>query len=75
MIIILASMKDTLDSLMHWHEKPQACVWLNKGDESDLEKARNYAKDKQITVYTYDDNERDPLGRAKRELVASRPPK
>jgi len=46
---------------------PKACVWLNKGTEKDLEKARVFAKTEGYEVFTYE-KERDPLGRARRDI-------
>jgi hypothetical protein len=49
----------------------KAVMWLNRGTEKDLEKAKVYArsqKDQRIAVFTYPTTERDPLGRAKKEI-------
>lgn len=48
--------------------KPMACVWVNKGNESDLIKARAYAQSEGRKVLTYE-NERNPLEAAKRDIL------
>lgn len=51
---------------------PKAAVWLKRGSAADVLRAQTYA-DKEtgykIRVFTYPTNERDPLGRAKREVL------
>lgn len=52
----------------------RACMWLNKGAESDIERAQAHADSERedkpdITVKVYPLNEEDPLGRAKREML------
>lgn len=46
-----------------------ACIWLNAGSPSDVEKAMKYAAQEDKTVLTYPTTERDPLKRAKREIL------
>jgi hypothetical protein len=46
----------------------KACVWLNKAKQSDIAKAETFAKTEGYTVFTYS-NERDPLGRAKKDVM------
>jgi hypothetical protein len=51
---------------------PHAAVWLNKGTLLDVAKAQAYAAretDKAIRVLTYPTTERDPLGRAKADVL------
>lgn len=53
--------------------KPHACVWLNKGSDADIEKAQAFiASDAPDTgrVFVYPTNEKDPLGRARREILS-----
>jgi len=49
-------------------------MWKNRGDAKDLAKARAYAaeqsSDRPHRVFTYPTSERDPLGRAKRDVVS-----
>jgi hypothetical protein len=47
--------------------KPMACMWLNKGSHSDLEKAQNFAAKEGHTVFSYN-GEKNPLERAKKEI-------
>lgn len=51
--------------------KPLAAMWLNKGTDADLAKAKKYAETDARTVFCYD-GERDPLGRARRDILAGR---
>jgi len=48
---------------------PKACMWLNKGNESDLAKARAYALTEGRIVLCYQ-HERDPLSTAKRQIIS-----
>lgn len=49
--------------------RPVACVWLRSGTAADVEKASTFAATEGYIVYTYPTTERDPLGRAKAEVV------
>lgn len=49
-------------------DKPVAMMWKNDGDAADVEKAKAYAATEGYTVFTYK-GERDPLGRAKRDVL------
>ncbi len=51
--------------------RPAAAVWLLRGTQEDLEKAQKYTTslDPVATVYQYPTTERDPLGRAKRDVL------
>ena len=51
---------------------PKACIWLNKGTDSDAAKAREYAAKEGRTVFCYD-GERDPLMRAKQDVLRAVP--
>lgn len=47
-------------------------MWLNSGTEADVKKATDYAtkeKDHKVLVFTYPKSERDPLGRAKKDVM------
>jgi hypothetical protein len=51
---------------------PKAVVWLKSGDDADIEKAKAYASKEteyEIAVFTYPTSEKDPLGKAKREVL------
>lgn len=52
--------------------KPMACIWMNKGKDSDLAKARAYAQAEGHTVLTYE-KERNPLEAAKRDILKGVP--
>lgn len=49
----------------------QALVWVNAGDAEDEKKARAYAKKEGYEVFIFPTSEADPLGKAKRELLAT----
>jgi hypothetical protein len=47
-------------------------MWLRDGDDIDVRKASAHAAkqtDYSVAVFTYPKGERDPLGKAKRDLV------
>jgi hypothetical protein len=49
---------------------PRAAMWLKRGTDEDLEKAKAYAKAQKgeyVFVFTYLASEKDPIGRAKKE--------
>lgn len=46
-----------------WEGK--AAMWLNRGTDSDVAKAKRYAASEGRTVYTFPTDERDPLGKAR----------
>ncbi len=48
--------------------KPRACMWLNKGTDADLAKAKTYAARDGRTVFCYK-NEKEPLQRARTEIL------
>lgn len=51
---------------------PRTVMWLNSGTEADVKKATDYAtkeKDHKVLVFTYPKSERDPLGRAKKDVM------
>lgn len=50
---------------------PVACMWLSHGTESDATKAAAFARTEGYTVFCYND-EKDPLGRARREIKAGK---
>ena len=52
-----------------WEGK--ACMWLNKGTESDLAKAKAWAETEGKSVYTFPCNERKPLDRARQLAVTN----
>lgn len=50
----------------------KACVWLADGDDTDVEKARDFVTGEygsRGAVFTYPKSENDPLGRAKQEVL------
>ena len=49
--------------------KPLAAMWLNNGTPADIVKAQKYAETDGRTVFVYE-GEKDPLGRARREILA-----
>lgn len=53
---------------------PHACMWLNRGGEDDVLKATAYAlaQDPVARVYVYPTSERDPLGKAKADVLAGK---
>lgn len=48
--------------------KPMACMWLNNGNERDVEKARAYAAQNGHVVLCYT-AERDPLATARADIL------
>jgi len=46
----------------------KAAMWRNKGDDADLKKAHEYAAGEGYRVFVYPTTERDPLGRARRDI-------
>lgn len=48
---------------------PHAVMWLRRGGPTDIEKAETYARQEGYRVFTYPTSERDPLGRAKRDVL------
>jgi|HubBroStandDraft_2_1064218.scaffolds.fasta_scaffold244596_2 hypothetical protein len=53
-------------------KKPRAVVWLNDGSDADAVKAREYVKKEHPVVgrvFLYPTTERDPLGKARREIM------
>lgn len=51
----------------------KALMWRNKGTEEDIETAHRFADAEGYTVFVYPTTERDPLGRAKKEILTGRP--
>lgn len=60
---------------VNWREdykltpEPKALIWLNEGNESDLEKAKKFAKEENYSVFTFPTTEKDPLGLAKKQIM------
>lgn len=52
-----------------WEGK--ACMWIRKGDETSLAKAKAYAENENKLVFTFDDAEPDPLAKARDMAVKS----
>jgi hypothetical protein len=59
-----------------WEGK--ACMWKNRGTMADMQKAIEHChrknkmnSDYQMTVYTFETKERDPLGKARTAVVAA----
>lgn len=48
---------------------PRAMVWLNVGDAEDIVNAKLWAAREGYVVFCYDVSERDPLGRAKLDIL------
>lgn len=48
---------------------PRAVMWKSGGSEKDIEKAQIYAAKEGYQVFVYPTSERDPLGRARREIA------
>jgi len=48
---------------------PRSLMWLNNGKAEDIAKAARYAESEGYSVLLYT-NESDPLGRARREVMA-----
>lgn len=46
-----------------------ALMWKMRGSEDDIVRARAWAPTEDYTVFVYPTAERDPLGRAKREVA------
>ncbi len=51
-------------------EEAHAVIWLNAGTASDIASAEKYAATDGKTVRVYPMTERDPLGRARMEIMA-----
>ena len=53
-------------------DRPVAAMWLNSGTDADVEKARAHARtiDETARVFTFAADESDPIGAAKRAIVA-----
>lgn len=49
--------------------KPNALVWINKGTAEHLASAQKYAAVEGYQVITYDSTEKDPLNRARRDIL------
>ncbi len=52
---------------VEWEGK--AAMWLRKGTDADLEKARKYAETDSRLVFTFPKTEKDPLGSARNLAV------
>lgn len=48
---------------------PHAAMWLRRGTSADVKKAEAHAATTGATVFTYPTSERDPLGRAKSDIL------
>jgi hypothetical protein len=80
MQIVLARLDDTAEIAKHgrvdvgqphiWRtvKVPAAVMWVNNGDDVDLEKAKKFAASEGYTVFCYH-GEKDPLRRAKSEII------
>lgn len=51
-------------------DRPVALVWLQSGDDTDVEKARAFAHTQGYTVFLYGTDETDPLNRARKQIQA-----
>lgn len=55
-------------------KKPRAVVWVNDGSDADAAKAREYVKKAHPgtgQVFLYPTTEKDPLGKARRDVVTT----
>ena len=50
-------------------DRPVAMVWLNAGDQMDVERAQAYASQNGYTVFTYPTTEPEPLQRARLDVM------
>ena len=48
---------------------PKALMWLRKGTSADVAKAEAHARSEGWKVFVYPTSERDPLGRAKKDVL------
>lgn len=56
-------------------KEPRAAMWMNKGTRSDVEKAKAWVMKEHPTsgnAFAYPTSEKDPLGRARRDILSSR---
>ena len=53
--------------------RPKACMWLNEGTQADIQKAKDYLRSEQRDgrVFVYS-NERDPLAKAKEQILCTK---
>lgn len=57
--------------VLRWEPEPRALVWLVNGREADVADAEAFAAREGWRVFTYPLAEGDPLGRAKRDVLAA----
>ena len=50
---------------------PHAAMWMNRGGPSDVEKAKKYAEKEGHRVFLYPTSEKDPLGRARKDVLVT----
>jgi hypothetical protein len=48
----------------------RAGMWANSGTEADLQKANRFAETEGYKIFTFPNGERDPLGKARKAVVA-----
>jgi hypothetical protein len=53
-------------------QRPLACVWLNKGTEADMAKAKAHAAQEGAQVLTFPEGTEDPLGLAREVIFLTR---
>jgi len=56
-----------------WEGK--AAIWVRRGTKADLEKATRYANANGCRVFVFPIEERDPLGKARKAVMAAVQPK
>jgi len=60
---------------VNWREElevipePKALVWLNQGNEMDLNRARDHANHEGYSVFTFPMTEKDPIGMGKKKIM------
>jgi len=60
-----------LTSILRALPNPRACVWITGGSDEDLAKAQAHARLYGYAVFTYPDSEREPLVRARSDVLAA----
>jgi hypothetical protein len=50
-------------------DRPVAMIWINAGDDADVERAQTYAAREGYQVFTYPTSEPEPLVRARLDVL------
>lgn len=63
----------TFQIVLAWTEnlEGKAVMWIRKGSDQDLEKARTHAAAENRMVFTFPTTERNPLERAKQMVLSA----